>query len=271
MSISVTRVQSGYPGFHLDDVSVEIAAGSFTALIGPNGCGKSTLLKTISAELAPGGGQVKIGGEDLATLRPRAISKRIAVLPQNPDVPLGITVETLVGYGRAPHQNLMGIKSKADIKAVEHALHTVDLLSMRDRPLNALSGGQRQRAFIAMCLAQDTPYILLDEPTSFLDIRYQYDVLDLLARLNAQGKTLVAVLHDIGQAARYASDIVVMKSRAIYASGPPDHVITADMLRAVYAVEAEVFPDPVTATALLSRVPAPCGNTGYSTLAEAPQ
>lgn len=248
MSISLKNIQSGYDGFRLQNVTLEIAQGSLTVLIGPNGCGKSTLLKSMSRELKPGGGTVSVGGQDIASLRTKEVARQVAVLPQHPVVPPGITVEQLIGYGRAPHQNLLGMRSEEDREIIEAALKTVKLTNERNQLVSALSGGQRQRAFVAMCIAQDTPYVLFDEPTSFLDIRYQYDVLDLMTELHRRGNTVVAVLHDIAQAARYATDLVVMKDGALHIRGAPKDIITEEMISEVYHISARVYPDPVTQT-----------------------
>lgn len=252
MSITVSNIKSGYDGFTLRGVDATIAKGSLTALIGPNGCGKSTLLKTISRHLPTGGGSVQIEGHDIARMRTKAVAHQIAALPQHPIVPPGITVEQLVGYGRAPYQNLLGIQSNEDHTHVASALETVTLTDLKDRVVSELSGGQRQRAFIAMCIAQDTPYILLDEPTSFLDIRYQFDVLDLMAQLNAAGKTIVVVLHDIAQAARYASDIIIMKNGAIIRQDVPDRVISEELISSVYDLTAKVYTDPISGSLAVS-------------------
>ncbi len=252
MSIDLQNIQSGYDGFRLKDVSLQIARDSLTVLIGPNGCGKSTLLKTISRELHPRGGRILIDSKDVTQQRSKMVARQISALPQHPVVPPGITVEQLVGYGRAPYQNLLGLRSREDRLRVEAALEIVDLTPLKDKLVSALSGGQRQRAFVAMCIAQDTPYVLFDEPTSFLDIRYQYEVLDLMATLHEQGKTVVAVLHDIAQAARYATDLVVMKDAQVCAVGKPTDIITEDMLSAVYGIDARVYADPVTGTPAVS-------------------
>ena len=252
MTIALENIRSGYDGFRLDGVSFEIATGSLTALIGPNGCGKSTLLKTMARHLAPGGGRVSIGGDDLSRLRVKDIAKRVAILPQHPVVPPGITVEQLVGYGRAPHQNLLGFRTAEDDTRIIEALETVAITDLADRLVGDLSGGQRQRAFVAMAIAQDTPYVLFDEPTSFLDIRYQYEVLDLMAALNASGKTVVTVLHDIAQAARYATDVVVMRDGKLHARGTPGETVTEAMINEVYEVQARVFSDPVTGSPMVS-------------------
>lgn len=252
MTIALENIRSGYDGFRLDGVSFEIATGSLTALIGPNGCGKSTLLKTMARQLVPGGGCVSIGGDDLSRLRVKDIAKRVAILPQHPVVPPGITVEQLVGYGRAPHQNLLGFRTSEDDAKISEALETVAIINLADRMVADLSGGQRQRAFVAMAIAQDTPYVLFDEPTSFLDIRYQYEVLDLMAALNASGKTVVTVLHDIAQAARYATDVVVMRDGKLHARGTPGETVTEAMINEVYEVQARVFSDPVTGSPMVS-------------------
>ena len=256
MSIVLEDIRAGYGGFRLDGVSLEIAEGSLTILIGPNGCGKSTLLKAIARQLGPAGGRVRMGGDDIASLRTKEVARRVAILPQHPVVPPGISVAQLVGYGRAPHQNLLGFRTEADEAMIAEALRTVALTDLADRPVSDLSGGQRQRAFIAMAIAQDTPYVLFDEPTSFLDIRYQFEVLDLMATLNKAGKTVVAVLHDIAQAARYGDDLVVMKDGAVRARGAPEETVTAEMIAEVYGIAARVFPDPESGTPSLSPVSA---------------
>lgn len=252
MSITVSNIKSGYDRFALKGVDAEIEKGSLTALIGPNGCGKSTLLKTISRHLPAQGGSVRVEGQDIAKMRTKAVAHQIAALPQHPIVPPGITVEQLVGYGRAPYQNLLGIQSAEDRAHVAAALKTVTLTDLKDRVVSELSGGQRQRAFIAMCIAQDTPYILLDEPTSFLDIRYQFDVLDLMATLNAAGKTIVVVLHDIAQAARYASNILIMQDGALITQGAPDQVISEELISSVYDLNAKVYTDPISGSLAVS-------------------
>lgn len=252
MTIVVSGVAAGYEEFRLASVSLTVAEGSLTALIGPNGCGKSTLLKAIAGFLPAATGSVEIGERDIKTMGRRHVARRVAVLPQQPVIPPGVTVEQLVGYGRAPYQNLLGIRSADDRAIIDDAMGIVDLGSLRDRPISGLSGGQRQRAFIAMCIAQQTPYMLFDEPTSFLDIKYQYEVLDLLSDLHTQGKTIVVVLHDIAQAARYATDLVVMRDGAVYAQGRPSDIVTSKLVSDVYDLPVSVYPDPVTGTAVVS-------------------
>lgn len=252
MSILLKNISAGYDRFRLKDINLEIKTGSLTALIGPNGCGKSTLLKTIARILPAGNGRVEIGGKNITAERTKAVARKVAVLPQHPVVPPGITVQQLVGYGRAPHQNLLGFKTNKDHEMIEQALATVSLLDLRSQLVSELSGGQRQRAFVAMSIAQDTPYLLFDEPTSFLDIRYQYEVLGLLRDLNSKGRTCVVVLHDIAQAARYATDLVVMKDGAIHSRGAPADVITPQIVEQVYNIKAHVYSDPVSDTAVVS-------------------
>lgn len=252
MSIRLEALSGGYEGFRLQNVSLEIRQRSLTALIGPNGCGKSTLLKTIAGQIGPGDGRVSIGGDDIAMLRTKEVAKRVAVLPQHPIVPPGITVEQLVAYGRAPHQNLFGFRTAADDAKIAEAIETVALGELATRLVSDLSGGQRQRAFVAMVIAQDTPNVLFDEPTSFLDIRYQYEVLNLIQGLNRAGKTVVAVLHDIAQAARYATDIVVMSGGDVRHRGAPSDTVTEEMVRDIYGLASRVFADPVSGTPMVT-------------------
>lgn len=254
MTIKIDAITAGYDGFRLKNVTATIEAGSLTAVIGPNGCGKSTLLKTISRQIAMRDGKIFIADQDLKRLSQKQIARQISVLPQHPVVPPGITVEQLVGYGRAPYQNLLGMQTQDDRAHIEAALDTVSVSDLRNHVVSDLSGGQRQRVFIAMCIAQDTPYILMDEPTSFLDIRYQYDVLDLMAQLNKQGKTVIAVLHDINHAARYASNLMIMKDGQLHTSGHPADTISEEMLIEIYGIRAKVFADPVTGTAAISPI-----------------
>ncbi|SMP23394.1 ABC transporter ATP-binding protein [Shimia sagamensis] len=265
MSIELTDIRAGYGGFMLDQVTATIKAGELTALIGPNGCGKSTLLKTIARQLPLSAGTVRISGRDTAREPTKAIARQVAVLPQHPVVPPGISVGQLVGYGRAPHQNLFGVRSRTDQEKIEAALEAVAIADLRDRMVSELSGGQRQRAFLAMCVAQDTPYVLLDEPTSFLDIKYQYEVLELTETLHAAGKTIVAVLHDIGHAARFATNLVVMKDGRLYATGTPNQILTPELVEQVYGLRTRVYADPVTGSKMVSPVPNMQPSLGHET------
>jgi iron complex transport system ATP-binding protein len=254
VSIELSSVSAGYDRtLVVHDVDLVVAPGEITVLIGPNGCGKSTLLKAIGRLVRPSRGSIAIDGRDIGRAPPRALGRLIAYLPQAPAVPTAITVEQLIGYGRAPHQSLLGFRSAADVAAVEEAMAATGMSALRDTPVTDLSGGQRQRAFIAMTLAQQTAYVMLDEPTTFLDIRHQYETLDLIRALNAGGRTSVVVLHDIGQAARYGDRLVVMKDGRIHASGRPRDVVTPAMIRQVYGLDCEVYDDPVSGTPAIAR------------------
>ncbi|MEM1264755.1 MAG: ABC transporter ATP-binding protein [Pseudomonadota bacterium] len=252
MRIELNGVRAGYREFSLRDVTLTIPEGQLTALIGPNGCGKSTLFAATAGLLPLRAGHVRVGGMDVARTRPRVIARRLAMLPQTPVVPPAIRVVQLVGYGRAPYQNLLGLRRPEDDRAIEAALDRAGVSALRERPLSELSGGQRQRAFLAMCLAQETPVILLDEPTSYLDIRHQFDTLELLHDLAAGGRTVAVVLHDIGQAARFADHLVVMNEGDVHAVGPPRTVVTPGLLKEVYGLDAHVFPDPVSGAPQIS-------------------
>ncbi|WP_025133465.1 ABC transporter ATP-binding protein [Leucobacter sp. PH1c] len=225
--------------------------GGFTVIIGPNGCGKSTLLRALARMIRPHSGRVLLGDRDLAGQRTRVIARSIGTLAQAPATPAAITVADLVARGRNPHQSLLRQWSPGDEAAVAAALSEVGMDAHADRLVEELSGGQRQRAWIAMALAQETPILLLDEPTTYLDIAHQIDVLDLCSRLHAAGRTLVAVLHDLNLAARYASHIVAMRDGAIVAEGAPERVITAGLLREVFDLDARVIPDPETGSPLI--------------------
>ncbi|SDK22137.1 ABC transporter ATP-binding protein [Streptomyces indicus] len=229
-----------------------LPGGAVTAIVGPNACGKSTLLRALTRLLTPAGGTVALDGTDIHRMPARALARRMGLLPQQPVTPEAITVEALVRLGRYPHQRLLSPWSKADQAAVESALERTGTTALRELPVDQLSGGQRQRAWIALALAQDTDLLLLDEPTTFLDLRHQLDVLDLVAELHAEaGRTVVMVLHDLGQAARYADHLVVLKDGALAAAGAPADVLDADLVREVFDVDCRVIPDPETGTPLV--------------------
>ncbi|GAA2976045.1 ABC transporter ATP-binding protein [Streptomyces fulvorobeus] len=233
-------------------LDLALPGGAITAIVGPNACGKSTLLRGLTRLLAPSGGSVTLDGADIHRMSARALARRMGLLPQQPVTPDSITVETLVRLGRYPHQRLLSPWSKADQGAVEEALERTGTTALRDQPVDQLSGGQRQRAWIALALAQDTELLLLDEPTTFLDLRHQLDVLDLVAELHAEaGRTVVMVLHDLGQAARYADHLVVLKDGALAAAGAPADVLDAELVRSVFEVDCRVIPDPETGTPLV--------------------
>ena len=254
MSITLKGVTAGYGQDRpvVENINLTIATGEVTILIGPNGCGKSTLLKTIGRLLKPRTGSIHVDDLDVLRNDPKRVARTIAYLPQSPVVPTAITVEQLVGYGRAPHQSLLGLRSARDIELVDQAIATTGLDDLRRKAVADLSGGQRQRVFIAMALAQDTPYVMLDEPTTFLDIRHQVETLDLVRQLHDAGRTSIVVLHDIAQAARYVDRLVVMHAGRIVAEGPPARVVTPDLLRHVYGLDCAVYPDPVSGTPVVT-------------------
>lgn len=228
----------------VDDLSFAVPDGEFTVIIGPNACGKSTLLRALGRMLAPTAGQVVLDGADIQRLPTKEVARTIGLLPQSPVAPDAITVADLVARGRYPHQRMLRQWSSADEDAVVDALREVDMLHAAERYVDELSGGQRQRVWIAMTLAQQTPVILLDEPTTYLDISHQIDVLDLCARLHESGRTLVAVLHDLNLAARYATHMVALRDGRIIAQGSPNEVVTPDLLREVFELDALVLDDP---------------------------
>lgn len=233
----------------IKELNVEIPAHQITALVGPNGCGKSTLLKGLARLLKPQSGMVYLDGVAITKLSTKAVAKQLGMLPQSPNAPEGLTVRELVAQGRYPHQSWFQQWSKEDEQFTEQALAITGMLELADRPLDNLSGGQRQRAWIAMALAQNTEILLLDEPTTFLDLAHQIEVLDLLYDLNqTQGRTIIMVLHDLNQACRYANYLVVMRQGYIYAQGAPAEVMTEGMVREVFGLESRIVPDPVAGT-----------------------
>jgi iron complex transport system ATP-binding protein len=230
-------------------LSLRVPSERITTIVGPNGCGKSTLLRGLARILKPVGGAVLLDGESIHRMPTKVVAQRIGILPQSPTAPDGLSIEDLIGRGRYPHQGLFQRWSTADEMAVETALRATGLLDLRDRPVDELSGGQRQRAWIAMALAQETPIMLLDEPTTYLDLAHQVEVLDLLADLNERDRrTIVMVLHDVNSAARYSHEIVAMKDGRIVASGAPRDIVTVGFLRDVFGLAAQVIVDPVDGT-----------------------
>lgn len=236
----------------ISELTFDVPDGQVTSIIGPNGCGKSTLLRTLARLLKPSSGRVRLDGTAIGDVPTREISQRLALLPQSPISPDGLLVRDLVGRGRHPHQKWFRQWSPDDEQAVEAAMRVTDTLHLADRSIDQLSGGQRQRAWIAMTLAQDTDLVLLDEPTTFLDLAHQIEVLDLVTRLNRErGRTVVMVLHDLNLAARYSDVIVVMKDGAIVEQGPPTEIFTAPMLSTVFGLDADILPDPRTGLPIL--------------------
>lgn len=241
------------------DLSVTIPRASFTVIIGPNGCGKSTLLRALARTLRPRTGEVLLDGEPLTRLRSRDVARRLALLPQSPLAPEAITVGDLVARGRYPHQGLLRQWSAADARAVADAMHATEVAELRDRLVSTLSGGQRQRVWLAMALAQETDLLLLDEPTTFLDIAHQFEVMDLCARLHEDGRTLVAVLHDLNQAARYATHLVAMKAGRVVAEGTPAEVVTPERIAEIFDLACRVVEDPETGTPMVIPARRPVG------------
>ncbi|WP_166239104.1 ABC transporter ATP-binding protein [Paenibacillus turpanensis] len=233
----------------IDNLDLRIPTGQITVFIGSNGSGKSTLLRSMARLLKPISGSVLLNGKDIRDLPTKQIAKQLAILPQTPTAPEGLTVYSLVKQGRYPHQNMFHIWTKEDEQHVQNALQATRLTQFADRPVDSLSGGQRQRAWIAMTLAQNCPIVLLDEPTTYLDLSHQIDVLDLLYDLNEQQqRTIVMVLHDINLACRYAHHIVAVKNKTVVAQGKPEDIITSELLREVFDLECTIVNDPLSNT-----------------------
>lgn len=230
----------------LDGLSLALPAGKITALLGPNGCGKSTLLNCFSRLLTPDSGEILLDEKPIAGFSARQLARRLALLPQHHLSPEGITVRELVSYGRSPWLSLWGRLSAEDNERVNVAMSQTRTRNLADRRLTQLSGGQRQRAFLAMVLAQDTPLILLDEPTTYLDINHQVELMRLMVELKRQGKTVVTVLHDLNQASRYCDHLVVLASGRVMAQGAPEAVMKPELLKTVFSVEAVIHPEPVS-------------------------
>ncbi|MGX1480090.1 UNVERIFIED_CONTAM: iron complex transport system ATP-binding protein [Streptomyces canus] len=244
--LAARGVTVGYGGrMVIDGLDVAIPPGVITTIIGPNGCGKSTLLRTLSRLLKPTRGTVVLDGDDIVKLRTRDVAKKLGLLPQAPVAPEGLTVSDLVARGRHPHQSWLRQWSSDDAAVVERALAMTGVSDLADRPVDSLSGGQRQRVWISMTLAQGTDLLLLDEPTTYLDLAHAIDVLDLVDDLHESGCTVVMVLHDLNLATRYSDNLVVMREGAILAQGHPRDVITAELLHEAFGLRAKVIDDPV--------------------------
>jgi iron complex transport system ATP-binding protein len=246
------------------DLDVAIEDGSFTVIVGANACGKSTLLRALSRMLKPRGGQVLLDGQRISSRPSKEVARQLGLLPQSPLAPDGITVADLVARGRYPHQGLLRQWSREDERAVQAAMAATHVDALAERVVDELSGGQRQRAWLAVALAQETPILLLDEPTTFLDVAHQVEVLDLCAELHEQGRTLVAVLHDLNHACRYATRLIAMREGAIVAQGDPRTVVTAALVEEVFGLPARVIECPETGAPLV--VPA-ARAAGRATLA----
>lgn len=231
----------------IEDLTVEVPEGRITSVVGPNGCGKSTLLRSLARLMKPRGGAIYLDGDAISNLPTREVARRLGILPQSPVAPEGLTVRELAAQGRYPHQSWLRQWSVEDERAVERALRITGVLTLADRPLDTLSGGQRQRAWISMALAQETGTLLLDEPTTFLDMAHQLEVLQLLERLNREeGRTILMVLHDLNNAARYSHHVIALSGGKVFDAGSPGDVVTPGLLREVFHVEADIVTDPRT-------------------------
>lgn len=235
-----------------EQLSVEIPDNSFTVIVGPNACGKSTLLRALSRMLKPTQGRVLLDGQVIQSMQAKKVARTLGLLPQSSIAPDGITVADLVGRGRYPHQGILRQWSTEDERVVQESMEQTGVAELADRYVDELSGGQRQRVWIAMALAQQTPLLLLDEPTTYLDIQHQIDVLDLCAELHEeQGRTLVAVLHDLNHAARYATHLIALRGGKIIAEGAPNDIVTAELVEEVFGLRCQVIDDPETGTPLV--------------------
>ncbi|MFJ3670275.1 ABC transporter ATP-binding protein [Streptomyces sp. NPDC090106] len=236
----------------VEGLDLTVPTGRITAIVGANACGKSTLLRALARLLAPRQGTVELDGVALRSVPTRELARTLGILPQTPVAPEGLTVVDLVGRGRSPHQTWWRQWSAADEEAVHAALAATGLTDLADRPVDELSGGQRQRAWIAMAVAQGTPILLLDEPTTYLDLAHQIDVLDLITDLNRrEGRTVVMVLHDLNQACRYADHVIAMKAGRIVAEGAPAEVITESVVEDVFDLRCRITTDPVSNTPMV--------------------
>lgn len=235
----------------ISDLNLAIPERKITVFIGSNGSGKSTILRSLARLLKPERGSVLLDGNEILKLSTKEVAKKLAILPQSPESPEGLTVYQLVKQGRYPHQNWLKQWSKEDEEAVKHALRATSMEDFQNRPVDALSGGQRQRAWIAMTLAQGTDTILLDEPTTYLDLSHQIDVLDLLFSLNrVEKRTIVMVLHDLNLACRYADHMVAVHNQNVYSQGAPEEIVTTKMVEEVFGLSCDIHVDPIFGTPL---------------------
>ena len=252
MILSTKHLQVGYNEQTIvRDVNLSFQPGKFYALLGPNGCGKSTLLNTLAQTLPARSGEVFWQQQPLAQYSAKQRAAMIAMLAQQQPTPEGVTVAQLIGFGRTPYSNFWGQLNDEDKQVIEQMLSACELQPLRNKPLSALSGGQRQRAWLAMALAQQGQVLLLDEPTTYLDLNHQVALMQLLVRLRTQGKTIIAVLHDLNQACRYCDELIVIGHGEVIASGLPESVITPELLRHAFSIEASIHHDPVNQTPMI--------------------
>jgi len=252
-ALGATGISLGYGDRRIiDSLSLELPAGQVTIIVGANACGKSTVLRGLARLLKPGAGVVELNGTDIHKMPTKALARELGILPQTPTAPDGITVADLVGRGRSPHQGWFRQWTEDDDAAVAEALTATGTLELAERSIDELSGGQRQRVWIAMALAQQTDILLLDEPTTYLDLAHQVEVLDVVSELNARrGITVAIVLHDLNLAARYADHLIAMKDGRIVAKGEPSAVMTAELVQEVFGLESVVVPDPVVGSPMV--------------------
>lgn len=234
-----------------EQLNLQISDGAFTAIIGPNGCGKSTLLRSLARLIKPSTGQISLDGKDIHRYPAKFVATQLGLLPQSSTAPEGICVADLVARGRYPHQSLLKQWSQKDEDAVASAMHATGITALAEQNVDALSGGQRQRVWVAMALAQQTDILLLDEPTTYLDIAHQIELLELFRSLNEQGRTLVAVLHDLNHACRYASQLIVMKEGQIVATGTPRQIMTSELVESVFGLPCLIIDDPISHTPMI--------------------
>ncbi|WP_245688540.1 ABC transporter ATP-binding protein [Vibrio sonorensis] len=255
--LKAKNITLGYQGTLItQSLSIDIPDAKFTVIIGPNGCGKSTLLRGLSRLLTPSEGCITFDDKDLESYSRRSLAKQLGLLPQSAIAPSGITVYDLVARGRFPHQTFLRRWTQQDETAVSNAVSATQIEPLLDKTVESLSGGQRQRVWVAMVLAQETPYLLLDEPTTYLDISHQIELLELFKRLNQkEARTVVAVLHDLNHACRYADHLVVMKSGKVIAEGTPKNTVSKSLIKEVYGLDCIVVDDPLTKTPMI--VPEP--------------
>ncbi|MDN6273897.1 MAG: ABC transporter ATP-binding protein, partial [Corynebacterium casei] len=247
-ALSASEVSVGYGERSvIEKLSVDIKRGAVTSIVGPNGCGKSTLLRAMARLLNPSHGEIVLDGKSIHDIPTRKLATKLGLLPQTPIAPDGIVVADLVGRGRTPHQGVLGRWIQQDYDIVAESLETTGISDLAERSIDEISGGQRQRVWIAMALAQRTDTLLLDEPTTYLDVKHQLDVLDLLTELNRdRGTTIVMVLHDLNLAARYSDELVAVSKGKVFAHGHPREVITKENVKSVFGIDSVIINDPVS-------------------------